>query len=350
MIKYNFKKFVSKGFTLLAALIIISASISVAGAKKLDFFGNNLADWVTLTFPPKGGQIRWRILKNENPTPSGGSIIDAPFGLADSDFVPNFGDYDGNGINDLALYRNNSATPVNTYIVTRLNANQQPPGTTTYTSWGRSTTDFIGAEGDYDGDGKMDYTIVRTTGVSRVWWVLRSSDGSFMTFTYGSSIDTPLPGADYDGDGRDDPAVFRVAGSGQITWFVGTTTGAQISQTAWGDFDTDFVIPGGDYDGDGRADFMVWRGYTSASDGVWYLRTSSGNISYTRFGIPGTDFDAGDTALRGGDYDGDGKTDIAIYRPSTLTFWVARSTGGLLIQQWGESGQTNRPLASFGTY
>ncbi len=38
-------------------------------AKPLDFFGNNLSDWVTISGNGEGGKFTWNILKNENPSP-----------------------------------------------------------------------------------------------------------------------------------------------------------------------------------------------------------------------------------------------------------------------------------------
>jgi hypothetical protein len=205
-----------------------------------------------------------------------------------------------------------------------------------------------GAEGDYDGDQKMDYTIVRapTPTSTLEWWILRSSDNTLRVFAWGNnSTDIALPGADYTGDGLDDPCVVRIGAGGAISWIIGNTSGVPLGQVAWGNFNSDFVVPGGDYDGDGKADFMVWRGL---GDGVWYLLTATGNFSYSYWGIPGTT--NRDRALRAGDYDGDGKTDVAIYRPSTRTFWVNRSSGGIMTQVVGVDGNTNLPVAAYGIF
>ncbi len=59
-----------------------------------------------------------------------------------------------------------------------------------------------------------------------------------------------------------------------------------------------------DYDGDGRSDLAVFR----PSTGFWYiLRSSDGSFFAMQFGVE-TDI------LAPGDFDGDGKTDVAVYR------------------------------------
>ena len=90
-----------------------------------------------------------------------------------------------------------------------------------------------------------------------------------------------------------------------------------------------------DYDGDGKADVSVFR----PSENRWYIfRSSDSVVSQTQFAI------AGDTPVPA-DYDGDLKTDIAIYRPSSGAWWYLSSINGAQINvNWGgEAGDIPRP-------
>ncbi len=81
----------------------------------------------------------------------------------------------------------------------------------------------------------------------------------------------------------------------------------------------DVITPGG-YNGDGRTDYAVFR----PGNATWYVATEAGtSFSAVQFG------ETADVPAAG-DYDGDGQTDIAIQRPdSTAAFWILPSaTGG----------------------
>ncbi len=75
-----------------------------------------------------------------------------------------------------------------------------------------------------------------------------------------------------------------------------------------------------DFDGDGRTDISVFRPSDNANEADFLIQNSSNNsLQATAWGS------SGDTAVNA-DYDGDGKTDYAVFRPSSRTWFILRSS------------------------
>jgi hypothetical protein len=83
-----------------------------------------------------------------------------------------------------------------------------------------------------------------------------------------------------------------------------------------------------DFDRDGKADISVFR----PSTGTWFLSRSTQGIQSVPFGS------ANDKPVAG-DFDGDGKADIAVFRPAEGTWYRLNSSNGTFIAtQFGTNG------------
>jgi len=86
-----------------------------------------------------------------------------------------------------------------------------------------------------------------------------------------------------------------------------------------------------DFDGDGRSDISVFR----PSDRTWYLNRPTAGFSAVQFGLS-TD------KIPPADLDGDGITDIAVFRDG-VWYWLNSSSGTLGVEQFGAAGDVPVP-------
>lgn len=84
------------------------------------------------------------------------------------------------------------------------------------------------------------------------------------------------------------------------------------------------------FDGDGKSDISVFR----PENRVWYLQQSANGFGVVSFGLP-TD------KIIPADYDGDDKTDIATFRDGN--WYMLRSTAGFLAVYFGQAGDIPQP-------
>jgi len=347
-------------FAVLTAVLLYSANTTNAQrGTYLDFTGDNKSDWALRSDPTATGTpISWKILRNPaSPVPNQAFIRIVNFGVTGTD-VPTPRDFIGDSKTELAVYRPGTA---GLFFVAPF-----PEGTggviiDRVIQFGRGgagtiTDDNPDATGDYDGDGKIDYAVSRinTTTLRMTYYIMSSATGTM------SQVDFGLPpftgsvqlrvfnGADFNGDGRDELVLALIAENGDVTWSAGDAiTGAEMIRLQFGNFDTDYIITPANYTGDSRADFVVFR--ATLNPGVWFINdTATNTTTATQFGIGSPTFAGNDFPIRG-DYDGDGRQDIAVYRNSNNTFYVLQSSnGGQNGQTWGGTGDT--PLGRIGTF
>ena len=200
-----------------------------------------------------------------------------------------------------------------------------------------STPDYVkifGAAGDlpvpsdYDGDKNNGSEIAVFRPANATWYILHA-DGRVQITPYGSTGDTPVPGA-YRSGGTNTPAICGVNDNKELVWY--SSDGA-LDGVVWGQAG-DLLVPR-DYDGDGITDVAVVR--SENGNWRWLIRNSTAADVNVLYGLSSMDIPVPS------DYDSDGTVDLCVFRPGSGTWYYHGSTSGGQSVGWGATDDLPAP-------
>lgn len=238
-------------------------------------------------------------------------MIDVNFGLASMNDIPVPADYDGDGICDVAVWRPGGDLwrgPADFWILS------SHDGTVWTIPWGvRGDNPRITQ--DFNGDGKADPAVVRRVNGAMEWWILQSGGDPVRAEIYGTDTDYFVRG-DFDGDKHADLAVYRVNEDKTTPANTFIVTYSKDNSTSYVQFGLpgDIIVPG-DFDGDGSSDMAVFRNNPAKTvEAMWYwIHSKDGEVGMMPFGLNLEVPDLMDCPAPG-DYDGNGTTEVGIWR------------------------------------
>ena len=222
------------------------------------------------------------------------------------------GDFNRDGVIDLAVVNQGS----NTISVLLGNGD----GTfQAHADYAAGSQPFYLAAGDFNGDGRLDLAVANDIASGTVSILLGNGDGSFqapVSYATGSNP-TSLIAADFNGGGRLDLAVTDYA-SNTVSILLGNGDGTFQNHVDYATSTHPFAVTAADLNGDGKLDLAVGDQVSSASSVSVLLGNGDGTFqNHVEYGVGG-----GASSVVAGDFNGDGRLDLAVTNSNSATFSV----------------------------
>jgi hypothetical protein len=219
-----------------------------------------------------------------------------------------------------------------------------------------SNTQVMKLTGDFNGDGKMDIALTGGAGWNTLPLAFSNGDGSFRVtnsyigiFAYWASQTQAVKLAgDFNGDGKTDIVLTGVPGLNTLPMALSRGDGNfEVINLNVGTFaswasNTQFAKLTGDFNGDGRTDIALtgapyWSTVPillSDRNGTFTVKNESANIAY---------YSAYPQSVKlTGDFNGDGRTDLAVIHPAFVGFIATAS-----FRDNGTIDEVHRGFANF---